>query len=286
MFPDCSASISIWLTKADHLLPDSESAKLDMEVLLAHCLSKSRTFLYTWPEHQLAESQYLKLIAFVEARQKGRPIAHLVGTREFWSLPLQVTADTLIPRPDTEVLIEWVLTQFDQTPKAVMDLGTGTGAIALALASEYPKWSVLGCDRISEAVTLANANAQCLDLGHVKFFESCWFDRFKEVVPQQRFDLIISNPPYIAEQDPHLSQGDVRFEPKSALTAGSDGLDDIRLIAKQSPNYLTCGGCLLIEHGYDQAVAVTEIFKRAGFVRIGSGQDYGGNDRFTFGWME
>lgn len=309
MFPETSAPISEWLAKAVALLPHSESAKLDLEVLLCHTLDKSRTFLYTWPETQLTHDQYLTLTACVERRQQGHPVAHLVGYKEFWSLPLKVTPTTLIPRPDTETLIEWVLDHFSEDVsegsqrtdshntdshntavqsigphKKAVDLGTGTGAIALALASEYPSWEISGCDRVPEAVELARFNASTLGLEKVRFFQSNWFEQFDLANESESYHLIISNPPYIAECDKHLEEGDVVFEPKSALVAGDDGLDDIRLIVRESLVFLAEGGCLLIEHGYDQASSVAALFVEAGYLGVGSGQDYGGNDRFTFGW--
>ncbi len=292
VFPDQTTTLSEWLSKAADLLPDSDSAKLDIEVLLCHLLNQSRTYLYTWPERTLSEAQYHQFLEALEQRQQGHPVAHIVGFREFWSLPLQVSPSTLIPRPDTETLIEWVLDQFSdahagqvsQEPFRAVDLGTGTGAIALALASEFPAWDVCGCDRVPEAVTLAKSNAEQLGLERVRFFESSWFDGFDYSQQAGSFHLIITNPPYIPASDPHLSQGDVVFEPKSALVAGEDGLDDIRHIIGQSLHYLADGGCLLIEHGYDQAASVAALFELAGYVDVGSGKDYGGNDRFTFGW--
>lgn len=289
LFPNRSASVSEWLSQAKQLLPDSDSAKLDLEVLLCHILNQSRTFLYTWPETKLGEEDYQSLVAGVTKRQQGHPIAHIVGYKEFWSLPLRVSATTLIPRPDTETLIEWVLEHFpgDENPsitKKVVDLGTGTGAIALALASEYPLWDVSGCDRVSDAVELAKANAVVLGLERVRFFESSWFDRFDSHKEAGSYHLIISNPPYIPERDRHLNEGDVVFEPKSALVSGDDGLNDIRTIISESMHFLADAGCLLIEHGYDQAAQVAQLFVASGYVGVGSGQDYGGNDRFTFGW--
>ncbi|MFC3153139.1 peptide chain release factor N(5)-glutamine methyltransferase [Litoribrevibacter euphylliae] len=287
--PKPSDSLSEWLNQANQLLPDSDSAKLDLEVLLCHILDRSRTFLYTWPETLLSDDQYQALVAGVAKRQQGQPIAHIVGYKEFWSLPLQVSDTTLIPRPDTETLIEWVLENFSgeedtDVKKKAVDLGTGTGAIALALASEYPLWDVSGCDRVKEAVELAKINANALGLESVRFFESSWFDGFDSVADAGSYHLIISNPPYIRVADKHLSEGDVVFEPKSALVSGEDGLDDIRTIISGALHFLTGSGCLLIEHGYDQAEQVAQLFVDAGYVGVGSGQDYGGNDRFTFGW--
>jgi release factor glutamine methyltransferase len=268
------------MAQADFLFPESSSSRLDLEVLLCHLLDKNRTYLYTWPEKQLSNAEVDALNLMIQKRQQGTPIAHIIETREFWSLPFKVTPDTLIPRPDTEVLIEWVLGNFSDTPKSVIDLGTGTGAIALSLASEFSTWDVCGCDRIPAAVALALENAKRLGLSRVRFFESNWFD----ACAHKTFDLIVTNPPYIPEDDPHLKQGDVVFEPSSALTSGLDGLDDIRFIAAQSWAFLNSEGCIVIEHGFDQAESVKRILTDVGFADVDHGQDYGGNDRFSFGW--
>ncbi|GAA3922726.1 peptide chain release factor N(5)-glutamine methyltransferase [Litoribacillus peritrichatus] len=282
LFPALTTPIQSWLTMASELLPDSPSAKLDMEVLLCHVLQVNRTYLYTWPEKSLTEAQYSKLTGLLRERQQGHPVAHLTGVREFWSLPFKVSPTTLIPRPDTEVLIEWILDRYaEKSLLSVLDLGTGTGAIALALAYEKPQWSVVACDRVSEAVQLARENAEALGLQRVTVVESDWFS----ALGQASFDLIVSNPPYIPASDPHLSEGDVVFEPSSALVSGEDGLQDIRKIVSESRRHLAEQGCLIIEHGYDQAEAVQAIFTAQGFVKVASGKDYGSQDRFTFGWV-
>ncbi len=257
-----------------------ESPRLDAELLMEHATGWSRTSQRAWPERALDPAQRLRFEACVAQRKAGRPIAHLLGVQPFWSLPLQVNDATLIPRPDTECLVEAALALPLPPAARVLDLGTGTGAIALALASERSRWRLVACDAVPAAVELARANARQLQLP-VEVLRSHWFDQ----VPAQRFDLIVSNPPYIASGDHHLAEGDVRFEPRSALVAGNDGLADLRLIIGQAPDWLAAGGWLLVEHGYDQAEAVRALFRHAGFADVASGQDYGGNDRFTGGQL-
>ncbi len=206
-------------------------------------------------------------------------MAYIPGRQGFWSLDLEVAPHTLIPRPDTELLVETALEMLPSGPADVLDLGTGTGAIALALASERSTWRLTGVDRISEAVTLATRNAQRLGLGNVGFIESQWFSS----LAGQRYGLIVSNPPYIPASDPHLLQGDVRFEPSSALVSGVDGLDDIRLIIAQAPGHLSSSGRLVLEHGYDQASAVRSLLSAGGFVDVASCRDFGGHERVSLG---
>ena len=199
-------------------------------------------------------------------------------SQEFWSLPLKVSPSTLIPRPDTECLVEVALSLPLPAKARVLDLGTGTGAIALALASEHSGWQVSACDTVEEAVALASENARALGLA-VSVVRSHWFDD----LPPGSFDLIVSNPPYIKEGDHHLGEGDVRFEPGSALVSGVDGLDDIREIVTRAPDWLAGKGWLLVEHGYDQAAAVQALFRARGFESVESRQDYGQRDRMTLG---
>ena len=260
-------------------LPDSPTPRLDAELLLAHTLGKSRGYLHTWPERELEASQLERYQAALARRRAGEPVAYILGRQGFWSLDLDVASHTLIPRPDTELLVETALALLPATPLQVLDLGTGTGAIALALASERPAWQVTGVDRVPEAVALAQGNGIRLQLANARFAESCWFS----ALAGQRFQLIVSNPPYIAAADPHLSQGDVRFEPSSALVAGIDGLDDIRLIIEQAPEHLLAGGWLLLEHGFDQAEAVRELLVQRGFATVESRRDLGGHQRISLG---
>ncbi|OYT95182.1 MAG: protein-(glutamine-N5) methyltransferase, release factor-specific [Pseudomonas sp. PGPPP3] len=260
-------------------LPDSPTPRLDAELLLAHTLGKSRGYLHTWPERELEASQRERYQAALARRRAGEPVAYILGRQGFWSLDLDVASHTLIPRPDTELLVETALALLPATPLQVLDLGTGTGAIALALACERPAWQVTGVDRVPEAVALAQGNGIRLQLANARFVASCWFS----ALAGQRFQLIVSNPPYIAAADPHLSQGDVRFEPSSALVAGIDGLDDIRLIIERAPEHLLAGGWLLLEHGFDQAEAVRELLVQRGFATVESRRDLGGHQRISLG---
>jgi len=257
-----------------------DSPKLDAEVLLGFVLGQSRTYLYTWPERELSATQQSLLEELVARRASGTPVAYLVGEREFWSLPLQVNEHTLIPRPETELLVEQALARLPRSGRA-LDLGTGTGAIALALVSERPDAEIWAVDASLEALKVARANVERLGLP-VQLVHSDWFAQ----VSGQRFHLIVSNPPYIAEADPHLGQGDVRFEPLTALASGRDGLTDIRQIVARAPAHLHPGGWLLFEHGYDQGAPVRELLTRAGFSSVETVQDYGGNDRVTLGQWE
>ncbi len=270
-------TIETLLNAAD--LPHSSSARLDAELLLAHVLGKPRSYLRTWPEKTPSDEQQQRFAELLQRRRAGEPVAYLLGHQGFWSLDLEVAPHTLIPRPDTELLVESALALLPASPLAALDLGTGTGAIALALACERPAWQLTGVDRIDEAVALAERNRQRLQLGNVEFLSSHWFS----ALTGRRYGLILSNPPYIPAQDRHLSEGDVRFEPTSALVAGQDGLDDIRLIIAQAPHFLEPGGWLLLEHGFDQALAVRELLDAAGFAEVHSRRDLAGHERISLG---
>jgi release factor glutamine methyltransferase len=260
-------------------LPESPTARLDAELLLAAALGKSRSYLHTWPERIVPTEAAVAFAGFLQRRRDGEPVAYILGQQGFWKIDLEVAPHTLIPRPETELLVEAALQLLAATPAQVLDLGTGTGAIALALASERPVWQVTAVDRVAEAVALAERNRERLHLANARVMESHWFS----ALAGERFDLIVSNPPYIAAADPHLSAGDVRFEPASALVAGADGLDDLRLIINQAPEHLNAGGWLLLEHGYDQAGAVRELLTRHGFEQVQSRQDLGGHERISLG---
>lgn len=269
-----------WLLQAKQQLEQSgsDSARLDAEILLGYALDKNRTWLYTHSDYALSDAELIKINALLAKRIAGQPIAHLVGERDFWSLTLEVNASTLIPRPDTETLVEWALELPLLANARVLDLGTGTGAIALALASEQPSWQVIGVDKSDDAVQLALNNAQKNQLQQVEFKSSDWFEQVAG-----SFDLIVSNPPYIDGQDPHLQQGDVRFEPMSALVAEQQGLADIVHIIDQAPHYLRDQAWLLIEHGYQQAEQVRELLKAKGFQQVETREDLGGQPRISGG---
>ncbi|MCX8985326.1 peptide chain release factor N(5)-glutamine methyltransferase [Citrobacter portucalensis] len=268
-----------WLREAISQLQASESPRRDAEILLEFVTGKGRTFILAFGETELTEAQRQQLDTLLERRQRGEPVAHLTGVREFWSLPLFVSPATLIPRPDTECLVEQALARLSASACRILDLGTGTGAIALALATERPDCAVTAVDRMPDAVALAIRNKQQLGINNVCVLQSNWFSALQG----QQFDMIVSNPPYIDEQDPHLAQGDVRFEPLSALVAGDQGLADIVHIIDQSLRMLTPGGYLLLEHGWQQGEAVRDAFTRAGYLAVETCRDYGGNERITLG---
>lgn len=262
---------------ADLLALSSESAKLDAQVLLLHILQKPHSYLFTWPEHALSDEQQSQFNVFIQRRLKGEPVAHITGLREFWSLSLEVNATTLIPRPDTETLVEQALEIALPATAKVLDLGTGTGAIALALGSEMPNWQITAVDRVSDAVALATRNQQRLAINNVHVKQSNWFSELHG----EKFNLIVTNPPYIESSDIHLNQGDVRFEPLSALVADDCGMSDIKQIITQSRDYLSSNGYLLIEHGFEQGEAVRHFFEKMAFVNIKTVKDLGNNDRVT-----
>lgn len=268
-----------WLKHAVATLSGGDSPKRDAEILLAFVTGKSRSWLVAFDDASLDDVQLQQLATLLARRAQGEPIAHLVGEREFWSLPLRVSDATLIPRPDTEVLVEQALAHLPATAATILDLGTGTGAIALALASERPDCQVTGCDRVEAAVALAQDNAQRLHITNVQFFLSHWF----AALPSQRFDLIASNPPYIDAADHHLQQGDVRFEPRSALVAEEAGLADLREIITTALAWLLPGGWLLLEHGWQQGEAVRTLMTQQGYQQVNTVDDYGGNPRVTLG---
>ncbi len=264
------------------LTPCSDSARLDAQVLLCFVLKKERSYLLTWPEKQLTKREVSSYLALLIRRQKGEPIAYITGVKEFWSLPFKVSPATLIPRPDTEILVELVLNVFHERKQAnCLDLGTGTGAIALALASEMPLWHIEAIDYSKEAVSLAKLNARQLGLSQVKIFQSDWFSH---VNVTNKFELIVSNPPYIDEFDDNLVHGDVRFEPKSALVANEQGLADIKCIARESRNYLAKKGKLFFEHGFQQGAHVRNILSALGYQGIQTVKDLNEHERIT--WAE
>ncbi len=260
----------------------SDSADLDLQLLLLQVLDKPRSYLYTWPEKELTAAQQRQFEQLLVRRQQGEPIAHILGYRDFWTLSLEVNSSTLIPRPDTERLVELALDLLPNGPYSVADLGTGTGAIALALASERPDWTVLAVDKINEAVKLATRNRDRLGLTNVRLLNGSWCEPLQRDCAQQ-LDMIVSNPPYIDPVDPHLDQGDVRYEPRSALVAENAGMSDIELIAEQAQGCLKPGGWLLFEHGYDQGLKARQCLLDRGYQQVETYTDLGDRDRVTVG---
>jgi len=270
---------------SDQLESTSDSPLLDAQILLAHSLQKNRTWLVTWSDKHLIQSEVDDFNRLLNRRLQGEPIAHITGTREFWSLDLQVSRDTLIPRPETELMVEQILQRYPQsTGMSLLDLGTGSGAIALALASEHPGWNIVATDKSTAALNIAKQNAQQLALKNIHFIAGSWFEPLNDLSPDKRqFDIIASNPPYIPDTDPHLSQGDVRFEPLSALASGDDGLDDIRHICQQATAFLKSSGMLIIEHGFDQKSEIQAIFTDSGYINIEQINDLSGQPRLCIG---
>ena len=286
-----------WLADAAQALNQvnpTENGKVDALVLLQHATGKSRTQILAFDETEIDEKVRLKLTALLDRRLKGEPIAYILGEKEFWSLPLNVSEGTLIPRPDTEMLVEKALQialeKLEENPShfRILDLGTGTGAIALALASELSlicqkkaiQLDVIGVDLMPEVVKLAQSNAEKNQLD-VQFLQSRWFEHV-----EGQFDIIVSNPPYIDETDEHLSQGDVRFEPRSALVAGENGLADLRHLIECAPVHLKDNGYLLLEHGWKQGEEVRSIFWQNHWQGVATIRDYGDNERVTLGYWK
>ncbi len=260
------------------LLGGSPDAANEAGILLAHVLRRDRSWLFAWPDAQAEEQQAARYRQLVKRRAGGGPVAHLTGVRDFWSLQLEVDRHTLIPRPETEHLVEFALQRLPaKAPLRVVDLGTGSGAIALALAAERPDWRITATDRSAASLSRARKNARRLGL-RVDFVQADWLNGVRGP-----FDLIISNPPYIAEQDPHLQQGDLRFEPRRALTSGVDGLDDIRRIVDQALPCLARDGWLVLEHGFEQGPACRALLKQGGYGEVGSGRDLAGHERYSYG---
>lgn len=259
-------------------------AKLEAQLLLQDVLDVNRAWLISHENDALPAEERAEFEALLTRRLRGEPIAYILGSREFYGLDLMVTVDTLIPRPDTETLVEVALGKIDASKYklndlSILDLGTGSGAIALSIAKNCPRANVIGVDASKAALDIAQRNAQNLNINNVQFVLSSWFDSLENI----KFDIIVSNPPYIEQNDAHLTQGDLRFEPISALASGEDGLDDIRKIIQDCLLYLKPQGWLMLEHGYNQAQPVTDLMAETGLTNIATLQDLGGNDRVTIG---
>jgi len=281
---------------------DASTARIEVQCLLQAVLQVNRAYLLTYPERLLSDHESASYSALFERRMQGEPIAYLLGVREFFGLNFKVTPATLIPRPDTELLVELALHQMPSPGLSlplsrlrgersegraagreegfrVLDMGTGSGAIALSIAHARSGAEVVAVDASQAALSVAQYNAQALKIRNIRLLHSDWF----AALADERFDLIVSNPPYIEADDVHLSQGDVRFEPLGALASGSDGLDDIRRIINEAKDHLNSGGCLMLEHGYNQAARVRELLQQAGFSEVSSVRDLSGTERVTMG---
>ena len=274
-------TISQALSEARHRLQaTSPSPAVDASILLCHVLGCSPGHLIAWPDKQLSPHQAMQFVQILQQRLEGRPVAYITGEREFWSLSLKVTSDVLIPRPETETLVEFVLEKFSSSPAlTVADLGTGSGAIACALAVERPAWNIIATDISTEALDIARHNALAHKLENIRFVHGQWLEPLTDL----DFDLIISNPPYIAIEDPHLAQGDVRFEPEAALASGDQGMDAITHLTRQAVQRLKAGGWLIVEHGYDQQQLVYDCYQQGGFEDILQLTDLAGQPRVTAG---
>lgn len=267
------------LTWLRQQLPPEEATR-EAEWMLCRTTGLTRTQLRTYPEKEVSDTQQAQLSAWIQRRLQGEPLAYILGDAEFYGLTLYVTADTLIPRQDTELLVDAALELIpERAPWTVCDMGTGSGAIAIAIAHHRLIAQITALDASKAALAVAQDNACALRLPSIRFLQSDWFS----ALGQRRFDMIVSNPPYIAQHDPHLQATSLPYEPMSALTSGVDGLDDIRLLIEQAPRHLNPEGWLLLEHGYDQGAAVRHLMQSAGFSAIATHRDYGNNDRITLG---
>lgn len=262
------------------LAATSDTASLDTEILLCFVLSCKTAYLYTYTEKNLTNYQREMFNNLINSRKAGTPIAYLTNHQEFWSLPLLVSNKTLIPRPETELLVEKSLNFLDKDKNnQVLDLGTGSGAIAIAIAKSRPNWDIIAVEKSHDAMAVAKENARNLQINNIKFISSDWFSEIDEL----RFTLIISNPPYIAADDRHLSEGDVRFEPREALISGANGLEDLEYIIKHSYHHLVNGGMLLLEHGFQQGEAVCKLLVEHGYTQVTCFPDLQWNNRVSFG---
>ncbi|MCS4504102.1 peptide chain release factor N(5)-glutamine methyltransferase [Arhodomonas aquaeolei] len=274
------ATVTGLLAEGRRRLAGGDSPGLDAALLLAHALGRSRTWLHTWPEHSPGASEVEHFRALLAARARGAPIAHLTGEREFWSLALTVTPDTLVPRPETETLVEAALAVCPAPPERLLDLGTGSGAVALALASEWPGTAVDATERSHDAATLARENAARLGLdARVSVFEGDWF----APLPARRYPLVVSNPPYIGAEEPEPWQGDAAHEPRGALIAADAGLAALCTIVDDAPDWLAPGGWLILEHGWRQGEAVRGLLADAGYTAVRTWRDLAGHERVTGG---
>ncbi len=273
-------SIKDFLQWAVSKFTDTSVAKNDAEILLSHVLQVNRAYLKTWPEKELTHQQEILFQSFVEKRSEGHPVAYLIGEWEFWSLPFYVSDAVLIPRPETELLVEAVLNKIEHiSHPRILDLGTGSGILAISIKFERSDADVLAIDNSNAALEIAQKNAKRHQVD-IHFLKSHWYSQLEDDNP---FDVIVSNPPYIGEQEAHWQQQDCRFEPKSALVADEKGLADIKTIIQQAGHFLKQGTWLIIEHGYQQAEKVQVLFKEANYQMVTTQKDYAQLERFTMG---
>lgn len=269
-------SIQQALQSAQELLSDSDSPRLDAELLLAHCLEQTREYLFTYPTTELDGDNLLRFQQLVERRKAGEPIAYITGKRDFWDVELVVTSDVLVPRPETELLVESALEAFGKNDRIrVADLGTGSGAIAIALAKHRSNWSVLAVDLSDAALAVARNNAERLQLSNIEFKQSSWCDGLEVAA----YDLILANPPYVAPGDAHLEQGDLRFEPDLALESAQEGFADLFTIAAEARQCLKVGGSLMMEHGFDQQERLGQELELLGYTEVIGKSDLAGQPR-------
>ncbi len=260
----------------------SDTSHLDSEIILGKAIGKSRTWLHTWPESSIDDADYNLFVSLIQRRADGEPVAHIVNKQDFWSLTLKVTADTLIPRPETEVMVEQALEFIPRNSGwRVADMGTGSGAIAIAIASERPDSTVIATDRSSAALSVAKENGADHNLHNIEFREGEWFAPFSDSEPP--YQMILSNPPYVAQEDPHLGEGDLRYESDTALVSGEDGVDDLSYLISNAEIYLASNGILMVEHGYDQGKKVRSLFKQNNFSGVTTLHDLAGLERISYG---
>lgn len=266
---------------AQQLLKETgDAARLEAEILLACALECNRTTLRTWPERELSPDQQAAFQQLIQRRLKGEPIAYITGQRGFWDMTLQVSPDTLIPRPETELLVETALKKIPPDAQwHIADLGTGSGAIALAIARERPGCLITATDNSAAALTMAKANAQRLGINNIRFIEGHWF----QPIENEQFEMIVSNPPYVHPADPHLQQGDLRFEPEEALASIPDGMKDIRIISNAARGHLVSPGWLILEHGYDQGPVIMKQLITLGYKEVSVLNDLSHNERLCIG---
>ncbi|URJ24859.1 peptide chain release factor N(5)-glutamine methyltransferase [Candidatus Blochmannia ocreatus (nom. nud.)] len=272
-----------WLSWATSQLKNSDTPKRDAEILLEQVLKKSRAQLLAFGETLLEHNNIIQLNHLITRRKNREPIAYIIGYKEFWSLNFKVSRGTFIPRPDTECLIQHTLDLFNNTVNLnVLDLGTGIGTIALSIASEQPTWNITGIDCQNQALKLAEKNKASFNLKNVKFLHGNWFQKLMK----KKFNLIISNPPYISKNDPCLKNSDLIFEPPRALISQKSGLSDLTIISKYSTQHLCHNGWLIMEHGWNQGEYIRTLLKKIKFTNICTIRDHNHQERITCGkWI-